>query len=92
MSTTLIGKVCDFDITFEDAYGKNEIRIWDTESEIRISGEQVTEEDKENLHVNLRITTIEATGDADTDLTAAWAEIEIETREYFSGFDVKIDV
>jgi uncharacterized protein (DUF736 family) len=91
MTTTPIGKVCDFDSTFEDAYGKNEIRIWDTESEIRIVGASVTEEDKEKLHGNLRIATIEATGNDDADLTAAWQKIEQEVREYFEGFEVEID-
>jgi len=91
MTTTSIGKVCEFNSTFEDAYGKNEIRIWDTESEIRIVGDCVTEEDKSVLHGNLRIATIEATGNDDADLTAAWAKIEQEVREYFEGFDVEIE-
>jgi hypothetical protein len=90
-TTTRIGKVCDFDSTFEDAYGKPEIRIWDTGSEIRIVGDCVTEEDQEKLHGNLRIATIEATGNDDADLTAAWSEIEKEVREYFEGFDVQIE-
>ena len=90
-TTTRISKVCDFDSTFEDAYGKPEIRIWDTGSKIRIVGDCVTEEDREKLHGNLRIATIEATGNDDADLTAAWSEIEKEVREYFEGFDVQIE-
>ena len=90
-TTTLIGKVCDFDLTFEDAYGEKEIRIWDSESQIRIVGDCVTEDDQKKLHGNLRIATIDATGNADADLTAAWAKIEKEVREYFDGFNVKIE-
>ena len=90
-TTTLIGKVCDFDSVFEDANGKNEIRIWDTESEIRIVGDCVTEEDQENLHMNLRFATIEAIGNADADLTDAWVKIEKEIREYFEGCEVQIE-
>ncbi len=89
-TTKYIGQVCDFDSSYEDDYGVHEIRVWDTGSEIRITGDCLEDEDRTKLHKNLSLTTLEATGDDDADLTEAWKIIEREVRAYFDGCEVEI--
>jgi hypothetical protein len=81
-----IGQACDYNLEYEDS----EIRIWDDVSQITITGDCVTEDDKESIRKNIYTATIESTGDDDKDLTAAWAAIESIVREYFDSFDVEI--
>lgn len=82
-----LGQTCEYELEYEE----NTIRIWDTGSEITISGDCVTEEDMKQLHKNLKFVTIESTGDDGSELVAAWSKIEKEVREYFNGFDVEIE-